>query len=793
MKKLFVLIAGVALSILSAVAQQKAEVIDSLYLSAVKAAEKGDYKRAFEDMSKVRDMAENNESIKTDAVKFLNRIDKFEVTPQVINVSSIGDFHELTIISVGNWKCDDLPTWCKIEENSENYLKIWFEPNAQIVSRSGYIKLSNENGKLEEILVHQDKGSDKSGMVLFRTIPHNTRLAIPGQSVYSATPLELGLGEFNVSVSKPGYTSRDTTLILNDVLDTTMIVDMELEPLFGRIKPVVVDMDGKPWLNSDISKLNFTIRNHSVDISDYVNSFSYDDEEGVRYYGFYKDGTIPVLPDEDKYVIEVSAPGYRTFKTTIDVEHGGFYEIKIPMKSIIGKLTIKAEDKNAVGADVRIPELYVLSKVGETLELVEGTYGIEVHKDGYQWDNEIREIQIKEGENLVYEVMMTRQVDMYVSAEGGNEEIYLNGKRVRDNHYKLNEGEDYELEVRKDGYWHFYKEFRVSDSDTLFNFKDLKLEKTGVLSLKSDEKNLSIKLIRKETPDGLADLSGFDYAENKKLSMPKEYTEFVVPQGKYNVVLTRNDIKSTKRKNMLAYKGVIKFDEPAEKKNLRTWMKPRLGSVSVLSVDYSLGYKANIASGKIPTPLRANIFELPLMKGLSTSVAEGAMIYTHGRNDFPKKLPLDHYTVVMPAISGPLMNYDFRIGGGFCQWGDISALLSYTYYFQFENIVKTITQSNRSTYYGTFDHFEGHDLFLGVELSSRIKGITGYFRAGLQHLNGNRCYTYDNPVLESNENDYWYTTSVSYVDMIKTKQTSFVITVGFDFGWTKGHNILRVF
>ena len=143
---------------------------------------------------------------------------------------------------------------------------------------------------------------------------------------------------------------------------------------------------------------------------------------------------------------------------------------------------------------------------------------------------------------------------------------------------------------------------------------------------------------------------------------------------------------------------------------------------------------------------------------------------------------------MMPAFSLPFMNYDFRIGGGLSQYFDLSALISYTYYIQFERIL-----SETIPHYSSFmDHFEGHDAFIGFEISSRLKGLNMYLRTGLQYLNGNRCYSYDNSNHYCDIGNY-----VNQMETVKVNQSMFVINVGFNLGHfgvkRKGHNILRVF
>ena len=207
----------------------------------------------------------------------------------------------------------------------------------------------------------------------------------------------------------------------------------------------------------------------------------------------------------------------------------------------------------------------------------------------------------------------------------------------------------------------------------------------------------------------------------------------------------------------------------------------------------------------LPFPLKVGFFELPICKGLSTTVLKGSLVYTkdygrlphklqeclNGNYDDPYGYTSSHYTDMMPAISGPLMNYDFRIGGGLFSHADLSLLVSYTYYLEFENLLRKYIKN-----YGEgdcFDHFEGHDLFAGVELGTRFKGLNLYLRAGLQYLKGNRLYYYglytpDLPDAVDGGHTF-------YTDFMPLEQTAFVVNLGIDIGGrgAKGQNILRIF
>ena len=117
-----------------------------------------------------------------------------------------------------------------------------------------------------------------------------------------------------------------------------------------------------------------------------------------------------------------------------------------------------------------------------------------------------------------------------------------------------------------------------------------------------------------------------------------------------------------KEAHKLAYKGILNVKGDNITRRYHSWMIPRFGSMSVFDIEYSPLYKSAMAVDKIPVPLRISFIDFPIVRGLSTSIAECSTIYTLGRNDFPEDIPSSHYTVMMPAITAAFMNYDFRIG-----------------------------------------------------------------------------------------------------------------------------------
>ena len=688
-----------------------------------------------------------------------------------MNISAEGDFREFNVSAPESWTINTggVP-WCKIMERTDAYLKLWFDPNPDNVSRSGDIYIQAGEHRLT-IHVHQDQGKVKRGRVYFRTTPHNAFLEVSdGNFGYSSSPLTFEPGEYSVRISKEGYEPTDTTVIVREGQDTTAVVDVVLEPLFGKLKPIVVTSEGET-----MADFNFRVGRMLVDISDYTNSHSFDDKETIVYYGFYKEGVIPLNPD--KYQIIVSADGYQEERLTVEMKAGETTEVRFEMKSITEQLIL--EDKgNAAGAKVYIPELNIVAEVGDTLNVPIGNYFLQVRKDFYELDGaEYMNVTVAKGQTTVVPVRMIKVVDLYVSTLGNGERVYINGALQRYQEpvhkFKLATGDNYKLDIRKDGFWHMSKELHVGPTDTLFDFRNLKLTPTDTLRLRADEPGLVVSLVRKDTSDMT------DYGEENILPQCKELN---VPYRKYKITLSRTNY--TKKNQILAYRGVVNFNGKRDSYTLRTWMKPGLGSTRLLSAEaYLVPGMSPSDKDFLPITIRASLIDIPLTKGLSTSLVEGALVYTKGRRDIPANGNV--HQSCMPAMSILFTNYDFRVGGGFCQWGDINLLLTYTYYLQFERLILQRIKKYQGT---SFDHFEGHDLFFGLELGSRLKAFNMYCRAGLQYLNGDRMHcVYNNSGSVINPKDY--------MKALPVNQAAFVVTVGFDLGTkeAKGQNILRIF
>lgn len=706
------------------------------------------------------------ESAKELLDKVQNDIHKINVSsPSYLNISPEGGFKEMNVSSLSKWEVLKKPEWCAVVDKSDVYLKLWFDRNPRPVSRTDDIILSTGSQTIS-MTVHQDQGEAARGSVFFRTVPDDAELETSdGVLGHSSIPHDLASGKFKVRVSKEGYEYKDTVVTVHDT-DSILVVDVNLIPKFGKLKPIVLNADGV-----QIQDVDFKIGMTSVDIYDYANARSFDDRSEIRYCSFYKEGVIPLMPRQDiGYHITVSAKDYREQEAFVKIAAGETKEVRFVLESVSGRLLLENKG-SAENAQVYIPELRSFIEIGDTLNLPVGEYNMLVRKKHHQLTDGSDHVQafVEKGKLTIIPLRMNRVADIFVSTVGGGERVSLNGKLQEftdpEHHLKIPVGVPYRLEVSKPGHWKFVDEFSAGPSDTLFDYRGIKLQKTSLLNISADQGSLVLTMFRKDTLDGIKYVDS-DTLKNVKLTKK----QFLIPNGKYKVILER---QSPYPRQKLAYKGTINFKGESDSKSFRTWKMTTVGNIFSFEADYAFHAQD---SKYVATPLNASFFEFRLVPGLSAYMAKAKLVdlRNFGKTSNKNNPVLD----LMPAIS-PLMNFDFRIGGGIARRADINAVFSYAHYINFE---KWFPERYSSF---SFNHLSGHDIFFGLEFGSRWRFSNLYFRTGVQHLIGNAGYA-----LRSDHMSF-QSKLMSYTPL---SQTSYVMSVGVDFMcFSKGRNVLRLF
>lgn len=763
------------------------ETVPEMFEKGINAFNAKDYSLALKCMSMVVKPTTDSH-IRMQAQDIINKCeemldrDSVRVSKTGLTFKPDGDYHELNVWATGKWEIDRLPGWVNIMECSENYVKLWCGVNDSGEPRTGNMSIRCGDA-VEVVSLFQDKCLESHGRVIFKTIPNNAYVDIrDGWSGYSSSPVILREGKYSVRISKDGYETCDTMIVVGDKQREVQVVEVNLEPLFGKIRPRVTSENGFPVKGVDVR-----IGMRHIDITDLANSYSFDDKKPVEYYGLYADGMIPL--NAGKYEVEISADGHAPEFITVDVPKGGSMDLDVELKSIMGQLLVR--DKGcSQGAKVIIREIGFSGEVGDTLSVPVGKHHVEIQKDGYMLNDGSFDLVVEKGRMTAVDAEMTRMVDMLISTDEGGETLYVDGERIRSrktvNCIHLAEGEKYHIEVRKEGYWHFVRDIEVTSRDTLFDFRNLKLEKTHPMSLKTDEGGMTIKLKR------LGNSDEEDYAQGMVTDFTKAPEVLNVPYGKYRIELfgKKEGALKKKERSLRTYRGTMNFTEKKTNKTIQTWSTSGLAALKFFNLEYTAyPFALKVPSEYMPTPLRFNFMDFVLCKGLSTSLAEGKMVYTKHMS-MPSDLPEHHYTTIVPATSIIFTNYDFRIGGGLFPGAEVCAFLSYSYDFEYDKIIGGIydflrkKNKTKRVYTGLMDHFGGHEVFCGLEMSSRIRYFNFYIRAGVQYLNGYRGYAY---FIEGENRDV--------ITHIPVDQTSFIVTLGINLGGkhSKGQNVLMLF
>ena len=696
----------------------------------------------------------------------------FDVSETNIQFAAEGDTKEISVMCNASWEPIGLPEWCKIVDLNSNYIKFWCDLNPSSIVRTGLITLK-AGDIIREILISQDPGEEKNGRVFFRVSPNNAYLeASNGRVGYSSSPLVLSKGRYKVKISKDGYAPVDTTIRINDVVDTMRIVDVKLKSIFGKLNPIIIDEDG-----NRIKNVDFRIGRTVVDLDDVLNRYSYDDKERIEYLKVYMDGMIPM--NQGVYDISISAPGYEIIKDKINIKEGEVVTYVKQLNSIMGSVVVNP-GIDSHGAIVTIPELKIVANVGDTIEVPIGKYDMLVSKEGYILNEGIIALDIKKGECSRVTVNMSKKIDLYLSTQQGGESVFVDDIRVKyqSPYYviPLIEGEEYRVSVRKKGYKTINKKIHATPNNSIIDLRNIVLESVDTVRFKANEQNLSIELHKKD------DSQSVNYAEGLSIPIVKgQYVDFELPQGKYLVKLIRASESRPSRR--IAYEGILNFTGEKEEYSFTTWTKLGFSSLNFVSLDFN---PIRIADGDSEdgtvSLAKLGLLEFNICKGLSTSLLEVSLFDT---SDVELPFGVDPYvgktSYITPAYTCAFLNYEFRIGGRFFNKGDVNALMTYAYY----PIIKTLYEEFSESW------ISGNELFMGIEASPRFMSLNMSLRVGVELLNANRNYYI-------NYFDYSRPEELRWVDEVRTfpfSQTSFIIGLNMSYGarGARGKNILRVF
>lgn len=694
------------------------------------------------------------------------------------HIPPAGTSREIIVTSNNPWQVEYHPEWCEVVTTTNNYALVKFYENNTGAGREEQIRIVS--GDLNQVIfITQDPMpviEKEKCRVFFRCIPENVRITILDSHVYndlSSHAYDLKEGKHKVSFTKFGYKRLDSTFVVKPNQDNTMsVMDIALEPTFGILTPTI-SLEETPLISDQKPQTRFYIDGQYVDLYDENRARSFDTDEGIIYSSLYKGGKIPLKPGA--YKIKVTAPHYQDYEKEIFIREGETQPLDIKLELTAGYLTVH-DMGNAEGAAIYdLNSGALLGTVGQKHKLTVGEHLIAINKPGYDCDNGMLTVDIKENAVIDAKISMTKTVVCRVSTTNTMETVHLNGELVEFHpeyhEFLLKDGHKYELKVSKEGFWPYTETFVVDASeDTIHRFEGLTLKPASPIKIRTNEPGITLSLFRKDEAKDTTNYAGIRFGTSQK------EVSLEIPQGKYQVLMDRNPALYPVL-NRRAYKGTLRFKGTKKDYYIQTY--PQINFLA-LGADINLSNK--YMSGD-PLPQFTN---LPFMgsawfgqlrlfvPGLSTTLLKASALNSM-RMGAPADLNKEDKPAMMFGGSALLMNYDFRIGGAFCQYGDVNILLNYTFY---PNVVKHLRAA----------HFSGHEAFGGIEISSRLRTVNANIKAGLMYMNGTRHF------YKKEMDSYTHDAERLFVND-PFKQMMFTVRAGFTLSSKRanGRNILRVF
>ena len=654
--------------------------------------------------------------------------------------------------------------WCQIDTVSNGYVFFRTLMNPNKSPRSAQITLTMGRVK-RSLTVTQEARPETVKQVKISTKPKNGRLVIDnGATFYGGWEGKLEAGSHLIRAEKTGYVPKDTTInILDDMRDDQIEFVIPLEPTFGRIKVEVHPQEGFSFKENRPYEIR--INGRIVENLKY----SYDDDREVERYLQYIDSTIPVSPG--LISVHVAADSFEEGKTEIHVGAGELVTVPLILKAKFGKVSLIDMGQ------ARDAHVFIDGKPMGTVQDISdrplsiGDHIMTLKKPGFVSGENDYTFTLKENQDLLINVAMYRYVPYAFNSTPDDARVLINGEFIGNTpikNYLLKEiepNQSYELEIRKEGY-STYKERIFPDFE---NNEPITLSKSLVVSHKltiaGDESNLQLFVKDREKGDSTIVDGVILPAE---IDLPFRDEPYYL------------EVRRIGKSGGTAYRKHLRFNSSAANQyKFRMWGS----SFTVLSgsmflvgpKDISVGY-SDIGFKLYNHTADARLGSISFVPGLTTSIVRSSLFMGKDKNQTYN--PSSGITVqneqFLPAISVALINWDFRVGATFWEWVDVNLLASYAWY---PSVLKQLLG---------FSHISGHDVFIGMEVSSRTPFAHISLKAGYQMYPGLTAHLYN---VNSNRVDV----GDKYLeDCAMNVPNMFVVGLELSLGG-KGKSILRVY
>lgn len=757
MKKLILILLVALLTAAPAYAQKS---FDMRYNEAVEFYTKKQYDKAI----KVLDAAKKSPGVTKAQIEKANRLRNqctsaiskgkdLNLSKEEIFAPGPGITDSIYVTAGKAWTVTACPEWCNTWQE-QDVLFIEVLPNEERTSKKGNIEVTMGKERTAYIIVTQDPRLDINCPVRVLTTPGRAMVYVDLQDGALSEDFILPEGRHRIRVEKNGYERRDTTVVLGKEQEAGAVYRFNLRPLFATVSVNIAAADG----NTLDFNPSLEISGNEVNLHpSTVKSFNLDQD--ISYYSLYEDNLIPLHPGQ--YLLKVSAPGYVPARTNFEAVASGNKVFDFSLDPVTGTVSV-SDEENAAGALVFVDgkEAGKVPFSGLTLKM--GKHSLRFEKPGFVTDQPEYEVEVSEGGNTEFKVVMAPYNDYTITSEPNYCKVYLDGEYAGTTPLNLTvrEGEHL-LRLEKNGYYPVEK-FITPALDGEAKQLSFVMDNAYPLLVTADKDSLSVIISKGKGRDRRV------YAQDVKTPATVQ-----IPLSKepYDLELIRSDRKT-------AYKGRINFSDPSKDQvKILTWED---GS-PILSVNaYLLGPEPSLGSSSLNKDYRrlgeATLSSMRLFPGLSTGVAKAAFFVQTDPNvaiQYPADAAAANPVGLIPAFSILFINEEFRVGGALFPFMDVAGLATYTWYPNLSGFLN-------------FTHMSGHDVFIGAELTSRLSIFNVNLKAGMMGFFGGEAHIHYKTAGTNND---------AFVHEAYTPPMAFVISAGFTLGSNncRGENILRVF
>ena len=707
-----------------------------------------------------------------------------------VNFAYTAEAQSITILTgrggAGKWEVESCPDWCKLTKE-DNSLAIVAEANPDPTLRNGeiIIKMTVSGKTISRGLpVLQIARPLQERSIRIVTNPEGSQVTVGSDPTPRTSPVTLTLteGEIPVHILRNEYFAIDTfiTVSAEDDPKVTKEYHFDLTPRFALAKLTLNAASG----NLDNKNPRLFIGGRPISLDGYygrggIHSFN-TSGTFIRYFEMYQDNernyVIPLEPAT--YMVTATADDFEDYTYTFTAKEGETIPLDVVMTPKRGTVRF-FNGRNAEGAVIKDGTTPIGTLTDHLeVQLAADDHKISFEKKDFMSELPVYTIHVNPGETQDFEVNMNPLSYLTINSVPAGAEVIVNGvaEGIRTPVYNkpIPLGENTVTLQQKN----YYPVTLVRQSGVIGGIDTLNvtLKPSHPLKVSSDAYRSA-----SNTASGFNVYIWSTDGSGQRVHEYNHYTDTAIdlPYGRYKFEFRRFSagpdpgfngglrLRGERKKKDLAYKGTFNFTE--RNNNLYRMSYSENGCMSVLSGELNLSETLIEAgeTGSFKEIGRADFLHFPVFPGYSTSLLHA---------DAFKAVTPDQELQYLFTGSVMFLNGEMRIGGGVHQYLDVNLLASYSWFPQIHTKDWTFLEGM------SFDYIDMTDIFLGLEVHSRLPVLNARFKVGYRMMKGNaNIYTGDGRKSSYQSHPF--------------DNSGIMASIGFSLGGrdSKGAHILRVF